>query len=436
MKDLSAVYLAIFLDTMGLAFIVPWYGLYITEPDGLKATPFQYGLITAMTALSQLIGTLVVGALSDRFGRRRAMLTSIFAAAVTWILCGLCKTFWQLFAIRICLGLFGSGSPIAQAYIVDVTDAKNRTKFMAAVGITIGIAFTIGPGLGAAFDAALRNLPTLQRASITFFIAGGLSMVATGVVWLRLVESETLKASIVIHENLQTQLKEADITDISTTDKYAILLISSSFMIASYVTTTMQTFWPLTTELYFGWGGAQVGIALFGSGIVVAGVQFSMTKLVTRFGKHAVCSGGCVLASLGLLAFGFRAMIPHLLAFTVHCSGFGIVQSSFSLLVSDYSLKSDQGSVQGVLSAFGSAARIASPLLGGVLFETSEKQIPDSAFLGQGMLAYMVASVLGICGAVIPLYLKFLYSTTAVVMRPVGDTVRGEAFLDPLLKST
>ena len=130
---------------LGFALIIPLLTFYA---DSFNATEFQTGLLISSYAAMQMIGAPILGRISDRFGRRPVFLISIFGTFIGMLTLGFANGLWMLYAARLLSGLTAGNISVAQAYISDVTDEKNRARGMGMFGAAFGLGFILGPALG------------------------------------------------------------------------------------------------------------------------------------------------------------------------------------------------------------------------------------------------------------------------------------------------
>ena len=164
-KRLLSIILVVFIDLLGFSLILPLLPYYA---ETFQASEFVTGLLVASYAAAQLIGAPVLGRLSDRFGRRPLLIASIFGTFLGFILLGFANTLWMLFAGRIIDGFTGGNLSIAQAYITDVTDAKNRSKGLGIIGAAFGLGFIIGPVTGGLLSQFGYAVPAFVAAAMSF----------------------------------------------------------------------------------------------------------------------------------------------------------------------------------------------------------------------------------------------------------------------------
>ena len=164
-KRLFSIILVVFIDLLGFSLILPLLPYYA---ETFKASQTTTGILIASYALMQLIGAPILGRLSDRFGRRPVLLLSVFGTFLGFLLLGFANALWMLFVSRIIDGLTGGNLSVAQAYISDVTDAKDRSKGLGMIGAAFGLGFIIGPVTGGLLSQWGYAVPAFAAAAISF----------------------------------------------------------------------------------------------------------------------------------------------------------------------------------------------------------------------------------------------------------------------------
>lgn len=164
-KLLFSIILVVFIDLLGFSLILPLLPYYA---ETFHANAFVTGLLVASYAIAQLIGAPLLGRMSDRYGRRPILLASIFGTFLGFLLLGIANALWILFAARIIDGLTGGNLSIAQAYISDVTNAKNRAKGLGMIGAAFGLGFIIGPVTGGFLSQWGYAVPAFAAAAMSF----------------------------------------------------------------------------------------------------------------------------------------------------------------------------------------------------------------------------------------------------------------------------
>ena len=170
----SIIYLIVFVDLLGFSLILPLLPFYA---ETYEANPTMIGLLVASYAAAQLIGAPILGRLSDRFGRRPVLIISIFGTFIGFLILGFANSLTMLFISRLLDGFTGGNISVAQAYITDTTDEKNRTKGLGLLGAAFGLGFIIGPAIG--------GLLSVYGFAVPAFAAAGFSLLSLlGVIFL------------------------------------------------------------------------------------------------------------------------------------------------------------------------------------------------------------------------------------------------------------
>jgi len=144
-SPLVPLFSVVFVDMLGFGLILPLLP-YIAANWG--ARPAIIGLIGAAYPLGQFFGAPLVGLFSDRFGRKPLLLFSIAGTFVSLLMLGFAHSIAIIMISRFLDGLTGGNITVAQAYIADVTDEKNRAKGMGMIGAAFGLGFILGPASG------------------------------------------------------------------------------------------------------------------------------------------------------------------------------------------------------------------------------------------------------------------------------------------------
>ncbi len=144
-KALLTIFFIVFIDLLGFSLILPLLP-FIAEK--YVADAFTIGLLSASYFVFQLLASPILGRLSDRYGRKKILIISQLGSAAGFLLLGLAGSLPLLFLSRIIDGATGGNISIAQAYIADVTDKKNRARGMGMIGAAFGLGFIFGPAIG------------------------------------------------------------------------------------------------------------------------------------------------------------------------------------------------------------------------------------------------------------------------------------------------
>lgn len=179
-KKLLPVFFLTFVNTIGFTILIPVLP-FITDRYG--GGVFTYGIILSAYAFFQFLAAPLIGALSDKYGRRPILIVSQAGTLISWIIFGIAYFVPVLpigpFSLpliiimiaRIADGITGGNISVANAYIADISDEKDRTKLFGMVGATMGTGFVIGPLLGGlSTSTSIGFLGTVILATIISLI--------------------------------------------------------------------------------------------------------------------------------------------------------------------------------------------------------------------------------------------------------------------------
>ena len=354
-KRLLNVGLIVLVDMLGFALIVPLLTFFA---DTFGATPFQTGLLVSSYALMQMISAPILGRLSDRFGRRPVFLISIVGTFIGFLILGFASSLWILFASRVLSGLTAGNISVAQAYIADITDEKNRARGMGMLGAAFGIGFILGPAIGGTLSVYGFAVPS--------FVAAGLAFINLLTVFFWLPESLTEDR----RAELTTQRKDVSFNSLAAALRRPLigplLWVRFGFAIAF---NSFQTVFPLYVLGKFGLNAQQTGYILAYIGVVLVIMQGGVIgPLSARFKEANLLVSFVGISFIGLLGWATAVSVPWLL---VAMFPLAIGAGSFNALINSAISKAVQPEEVGGMLGFGagleSATRVVMPALASYL---------------------------------------------------------------------
>jgi DHA1 family tetracycline resistance protein-like MFS transporter len=404
---LANIFLIVFIDMLGFGLILPLLPFY-AEMYG--ATPFVVGLLVAVYAAAQLIGGPVLGRLSDRYGRRPILLVSLAGTFVGFLLLALAEPLGKaiangvlvrvlpmevtalqnaaiiavLFASRFLDGLTGGNITVAQAYITDVTDEKNRAKGLGMVGAAFGLGFILGPAAGGFLSQWGFAVPALAAAGLALF-----NMIS---VFLWLPESLTPERRAQLMGQARPSFSFRSLWAALTRPRVGPLLhIRFFFGLAS---ATFQTIFALWGQARLGLDAQATGYVLAYVGVLVVLVQgVFMGRITARFGETQLILWGSVLMAVSLAAWAVVPNLALLLIVLIPLSlATGVLNTVLSSALTKAVYPEEVGGTLGLATSAESLSRVIAPVVAGVLLGSVGAWAPG--FVAALIMVWVVAFVL------------------------------------------
>lgn len=378
-KQLFSVFLIVFIDLLGFSLILPLLPYYA---DTFGSNELVTGLLVASYAAMQFIGAPLLGRLSDRFGRRPILLVSIFGTFLGFLLLGFANALWMLFASRILDGFTGGNLSVAQAYIADVTDEKNRSKGLGLVGAAFGLGFIIGPVTGGFLSQWGYALPA--------FVAAALAFVNLVLVAFWLPESLTPEKRAAMPQRQPPVTLEALLRALRRPFTGSLLITRFFFGLAFAV---FQTIFALYALKKFQLNARDTGLILTYVGVLSVFVQgFLIGRLTQRFREDVLIAIAVVIMALSLLGW---AVVPSvfwlLVILTPTAISGGILNTVLSSTLTKAVQPQEIGGILGLAAAIESLTRVIAPTLGGALLGSLGTWAPG--LFGGLLLAFLSAYV-------------------------------------------
>lgn len=382
---IAFILLTLFVDILGIGIVIPVLPKLVKQFVGGDAAlaGFYVGVIGTSYALMQFLFAPILGALSDRFGRRPVILASLFGLGIDFLVQGLAPNIAWLFIGRLFAGIMGASITAANAYIADISTPLTRARNFGYVGMMFGLGFIIGPALGGLLGQWNLRLP--------FFVSAALALAN----WLYgyFILPESLAKE---NRSAFTLEKANPLGTVSRLRQYPIVAgLALAFLCSSLAQRGLENVWVLYTSYRYGWDELTNGLALGLVGLMAAIVQGGLVRrVVPRFGERRVMITGFAVWSLSFLGYGLATegwMIPIIIVFG---SLSGFCSPALQSLVAANVAPQDQGKIQGAITSLISLTNIFAPLIftaGLFSFFTSDRapfSLPGAPFLvGSVLLA-------------------------------------------------
>jgi DHA1 family tetracycline resistance protein-like MFS transporter len=355
-KRLFSIILVVFIDLLGFSLILPLLPYYAKTFNANQTTT---GILIASYAVMQLIGAPILGRLSDRFGRRPILLLSVFGTFLGFLLLGFANALWMLFASRIIDGLTGGNLSVAQAYISDVTDAKNRSKGLGMIGAAFGLGFIIGPVTGGLLSQWGYAVPAFAAATISFL---NLILIYT---WLP--ESLTEEKRSQMTERRPAITLNALLVAFQRPFTGSILITRFFFGLAFAI---FQTIFSLYALAKFNLTARDTGFVLTYVGVLSVIVQgFLVGRLTNRFREDILITASVVLMGVSLLGWAAPSLLWLYIIMTPTAMSGGLLNTLLSSTLTKAVAPQEIGGILGLSAAVESSTRVIAPILGGVLLQ-------------------------------------------------------------------
>ncbi|MDP3276782.1 MAG: MFS transporter [Deltaproteobacteria bacterium] len=360
-SPLAAIFLVVLVDVFGMTLVLPLLAPYA---ERFHATPFQATLLVSTYAACMLMAGPVLGALSDRFGRKPLLIVSQIGTLIGFVLLARAETLAMLFFARALDGATAGNLSLAQAYVSDRTPPEKRTGAFALIGIAFGLGFFIGPAITASllrfgYTAPIWLAAAMSATSIVCSIAlleGGMPPKDT---------DATRRLSPLAWGTYAPYFSKPIVGVLLL--EYLMYTLSFSAFTSGFALFAERTYrWHnvLFTPREVGYVFAYAGFL----GIMVQGG--ALRRLVPRFGESRLIRIGFAGNVLG---YGVLAAFPSIAGLFAACTITSIANAmlrpSLTSVVSQRSEASEQGLILGLLQSLSSVGAIVAPMLAGKLIE-------------------------------------------------------------------
>ena len=353
-RALIFIYLTVVLDVLAFGIVVPVLPKLVVsflDNDTVRAAN-MWGLFGSAYALAQFLFSPMLGALSDRFGRRPILLVALFGLAVDYVIMAWAPSLAWLWLGRITSGICGATYTTAGAYIADVTPQEKRAAAFGVIGAAWGLGFVLGPALGGLLGAHDPRLPFWVAAAITV--------------------GNAIYGFVVLPESLPPERREGFrwtranplgslVLLRSHPELFGLATVQLCYQLAHQV---LPSVYVLYVGHRYGWSTERTSYTLALVGVASAVVQGGMIRpIVARLGERSAALCGLGFGALSSLLYGVAGSGALFLLGIPFGSLAGLYSPSAQTLMSARVTPEEQGKLQGALGSLQGLAGMIGPTL-------------------------------------------------------------------------
>ena len=354
------IMLTVLIDMVSFGLIIPVLPTLVGSFTGSQADQaFWYGVVVFAFGFANFIGSPILGAMSDAYGRRPVLLLGFCGLGLNFFATGLSTELWMLVAVRLVGGAMQANAAVANAYVADITVPEERARRFGMLGAMFGLGFIIGPVMGGLLGAINIQLP--------FFVAGAFAMINLLYGYFVLPESLPLERRCPFQWRAANPLVSLRaLTRLSGVGRLVAVVALSG--LAQFV---LYTSWVLYTTFKFGWGPRENGWSLAAVGIMSLIVQgFLLGRLLKRFSPRRLVVAGLVSSTLAHVVWGaatqgwmlYAVIFLNVLGYTI--------TASLQSIISGAADPQSQGQTLGAMNSLNSLMTVLAPLFGAPLLAT------------------------------------------------------------------
>jgi MFS transporter, DHA1 family, tetracycline resistance protein len=357
LKPLQALFIVVVIDVLGFGIVIPLIP-YMAAQFG--ASPAVNTWILGIYSACQLLAAPLWGRLSDRFGRRPILLSSMIGACASYVMLAFAHSVAALFVARALAGFMAGNLSAAMAYASDISQPADRTRTMGAVGAAIGIGFMLGPGIGGVLAGEQLQSATFLRPAL---VSAAASVLAMLLVLFLLPESHTAEHRRAHAAAAAPRAHALQLLRLLP----ALRWLTLATLLVTFAQSTLESIFAIWAMNRYHVGPRTVGMALFALAIVAVGMQGGlMRRLAPRYGETRLAIAGIVFLAVGVASVAFAAALPVAIIGLMACGlGAGMFNPSGLALASREAQPHNRGAIMGTYQSGTSLARVIAPFASG-----------------------------------------------------------------------
>jgi DHA1 family tetracycline resistance protein-like MFS transporter len=367
------ILIAVLIDMVSVGLIIPVMPALVGSFTASQAEQaFWYGAVAFAFGIASFMSAPVLGALSDRYGRRPVLLLGFTGLGLSFFAIAGAQALWMLVVVRLLAGAMQANIAVAQAYVADITPVQSqRAARFGLLGAMFGVGYTLGPVIGGTLGAIDLKLP--------FVVAGVLALLNTA--YGIFVLPESLAAGQRRPFEWKRAHPVAGFRALAALRGIGPLVVVLA--LSGLAQFTLHMSWVLYTTFKFGWGPKENGWSLFAVGVMAALVQGGLLRvLLKRMSAQRIAAMGLVSATVCYLLWGL-ASEGWMMIVVIVLNVFGFASAvALQSLVSGAAGAQEQGQTMGSVASLNSLMGVVAPVIAAFLLGVVSDRPPGDVWIG------------------------------------------------------
>jgi MFS family permease len=377
------IMLGMFIDNLGGALMFPFFGLYITYKYNVGMT--EVGVMFSIMAISSLVGSLLGGALTDKFGRKVMILFGLVISAASTLLLAFAPSLDFIYLAGLIVGLFGNmAGPAHQAMITDILPEDKRIDGFGILRVIANLAVAIGPAIGG-FVAA--------RSYTMLFIIDVILSSITAIIILAFVPETKPETALQADGQPQREQSLAETLGgyfkVAKDRVFMVYILASIFMVLAYM--QMNITLPVFLRDVHGLPESGYGLLLSMNASMVVLFQFWISRRIKKFAPMKIMAWGMVIYAVGFSMYGYvSAFWLFIVAMIIITIAEMLVSPTGQAVVAKLSPEDMRGRYMAVFGFSWTIPNAIGPLLAGVVMDNYN---PNWVWYGAGIFMLVSSAI-------------------------------------------
>ncbi|OQX65664.1 MAG: hypothetical protein B5M51_00065 [Anaerolinea sp. 4484_236] len=352
-----------FVDQLGGALLFPFFALYITAKFNVGMV--EVGILFALFSISNFVGSILGGALTDRFGRKQVVIFSLIATSISSVFMGLASELEVFYVIAVLSGIFSVGGPARQAMVADLLSEKKRAQGFGILRVSHNLSVAIGPAIG--------GLLLGITSYLSLFIIDAVASITVAVLFFIFIPETKPETEEGDQEESVAQ-SFSGYTEVMRDTLFMLFIGVCILMGLVYVNMNASLGVYLRDE--FAVPEAGYGMLLSMNALMVVLFQFAITRRIENHPPLLVMAAGMLLYTIGFGMYGFVSTTAmFILAMIILTIGEMFIAPVSQALVATFSPEKMRGRYMAVFGISWMVPFAVGPYLAGLIMDNMDSRI-------------------------------------------------------------